>query len=105
MAFVYSLQTAADFADAIGNIFFRFRSLEECPPGESSSATSYRSVANEIVESAKSHFNGEYIYECNGREKDGAVIHAIITFGEFLYPPTSGEAASTIAAWNRQGEM
>ena len=69
--------------------------------GESSSASSYRSVANEIVESAKGHFNGEYIYECNGREKDGAVIHAIITFGEYLYPPTSSEAASTIAAWNR----
>lgn len=86
MAFVYSLQTAAEFADAIG---------------ESSSASSYRSVANEIVESAKGHFNGEYIYECNGREKDGAVIHAIITFGEYLYPPTSSEAASTIAAWNR----
>ena len=53
------------------------------------------------MESAKGHFNGEYIYECNGREKDGAVIHAIITFGEYLYPPTSSEAASTIAAWNR----
>ena len=85
MAFVYSLQTAAQFADAIG---------------ESSAAASYRSVADEIVESAKPHYNGQYIYECNGREKDGAVIHAIITFGEYLYPPTSPEAANTISAWN-----
>ena len=85
MAFVYSLNTAAQFADAIG---------------ESGAASSYRSVANEIVESAKGHYNGQYIYECNGREKDGAVIHAIITFGEYLYPPTSPEAASTVAAWN-----
>ena len=68
--------------------------------GESSAASSYRSVANEIVESAKPHYNGQYIYECNGREKDGAVIHAIITFGEYLYPPTSPEAAATVAAWN-----
>merc|ERR1719378_1938013 len=85
MAFVYSLNTAAEFADAIG---------------ESSSASTYRNVANEIVESAKGHYNGQYIYECNGREKDGAVIHAIITFGQYLYPPTSQEAASTVQAWN-----
>ena len=68
--------------------------------GESSSASTYRNVANDIVESAKGHYNGQYIYECNGREKDGAVIHAIITFGQYLYPPTSQEAASTVQAWN-----
>ena len=34
------------------------------------------------MEAARGHYNGEYIYECHGREKDGAVIHAIITFGE-----------------------
>merc|ERR1719378_346310 len=47
MAFVYSLNTAADFADAVG---------------ESSAASNYRGVANEIVESAKGHFNGDFIY-------------------------------------------
>ena len=57
-------------------------------------------MAGEIVESARPHYNGQYIYECHGREKDGAVIHAIITFGEYLYPPTSSEAADTVAAWN-----
>jgi len=85
MAFVYSLNTAAQFADALG---------------ESSIAATYRSVAEEIVDSARHHYNGQYIYECDGREKDGAVIHAIITFGEFLYPPTSAEAAGTVSAWN-----
>merc|ERR1711936_989710 len=85
MAFVYSLNTAAQFASALG---------------ESSTAESYRNTANEIVESAKHHYNGEYIYECNGREKDGAVIHAIITFGEHLFPPSSAEAAGTVSAWN-----
>merc|ERR550517_655585 len=85
MAFVYSLQTAAQFASALG---------------ESSLAESYRSTADEIVESAKHHYNGQYIYECDGREKDGAVIHAIITFGEYLFPPTSPEAAGTVSAWN-----
>ena len=50
--------------------------------GEASTAASYREVAGEIVEAARGHYNGEYIYECHGREKDGAVIHAIITFGE-----------------------
>merc|ERR1719295_617122 len=86
MAFVYSLNTAADFADAVG---------------ESSAASNYRGVANEIVESAKGHFNGDFIYECHGREKDGAVIHAIITFGEFLHNPASSEAAKTVATYNR----
>ena len=50
--------------------------------GEASTAATYREVAGEIVEAARGHYNGEYIYECHGREKDGAVIHAIITFGE-----------------------
>merc|ERR1712029_93160 len=85
MAFAYSLNVAADFADSIGE----------------SAGSGYRSVANEIVESAKGHFNGNFIYECNGREKDGAVIHAIITFGEFLHNPASSEAAKTVATYNR----
>ena len=44
---------------------------------------------------------GEYIFEAHGREKDGAVIHAIITFGEFLHNPASSEAAKTVATYNR----
>ena len=102
MAFVYSLNTAAQFADAIGGVdtISYMSLLSKQSIGESSSAQEYRSVADEIVESARHHYNGQYIYECNGREKDGAVIHAIITFGEFLYPPTSAEAAGTVSAWN-----
>merc|ERR1712013_252714 len=84
MAFAYSLHAAADFADSIGE----------------SAGSQYRSVANEVIDSAKGHFNGNFIYECNGREKDGSVIHAIITFGEYIYPPSSSEAAKTISAYN-----
>jgi hypothetical protein len=36
-----------------------------------------------------------------GREKDGAVIHAIVTFGEFLHNPGSQEAAQTVKAFNQ----
>ena len=101
MAFVYSLNTAAQFASALGLKLVIFNNITNIRhPGESSTAESYRNTANEIVESAKHHYNGEYIYECNGREKDGAVIHAIITFGEHLFPPSSAEAAGTVSAWN-----
>jgi len=84
MAFVYSLNAAADFADSIGQ-----------------DGGSWRSVASEIAEAAKPHFNGEFIYEAHGREKDGSVIHAIITFGEFLHPASSSEAAKTVDAFNK----
>ena len=63
--------------------FLRSSVTDKAPiTGEASTAASYREVAGEIVEAARGHYNGEYIYECHGREKDGAVIHAIITFGE-----------------------
>jgi len=84
MAFVYSLNAAADFADSIGQ-----------------DGGSWRSVASEIAEAARPHFNGEFIYEAHGREKDGSVIHAIITFGEFLHPASSSEAAKTVDAFNK----
>ena len=38
-----------------------------------------------------------YIYESTNRPFDGAVIHSIATFGEFLFPPESEEAAATVA--------
>lgn len=84
MAFVYSLNQAADFADLIG---------------ETAMVTTYRKVAEEIGETAKEHWRaGEgYIYESQNRPYDGAVIHAIATFGEYLFAPDSQEAASTIA--------
>jgi len=87
MGFVYSLNVAADFADRIGD--------------NSMLAQQYRDKAAEILESAKGHWNGEFIYETMdaGRQQDGSVIHAIATFGEYLYGPSSDEAAATIATY------
>lgn len=47
------------------------------------------------------HFNGRYIYQADGREVDGAVIHSIATFGESLFKPSSEEVAKTIQAYNK----
>jgi len=65
--------------------------------GESAGAQ-YRSKANEILEATKPHYGkfGDYIYECDVRPQDGAVIHSIATFGEYIYGPSSNEAAATI---------
>jgi len=80
--FIYSLNTAADFADMIGE----------------SAGQGYRNKANEILEATKPHYGkfGNYIYECDSRPEDGAVIHSIATFGEYIYGPSSNEAAATI---------
>lgn len=37
-----------------------------------------------------------YIYESTNRPYDGAVIHSIATFGEYLFGPETEEAASTV---------
>ena len=48
------------------------------------SGQEYRNKANEILEATKPHYGkfGNYIYECDVRPEDGAVIHSIATFGE-----------------------
>lgn len=87
MAYVYSLNSAADFADSIGEAIggsWRFLTFLGRVKFDCS-----RSLASEIAASAAGHFNGEFIYEAHGREKDGAVIHAIVTFGEFLQTLTT----------------
>merc|ERR1719244_210664 len=81
MAYIYSLNQAADFADLIG---------------ESSASTIYRSVADVVATAITTHWNGNYLTESTNRPDDGAVIHAITTFGEYLYPANSQEAAGTI---------
>ena len=65
--YIYSLNTAANFAEMIGE-----------------SGQEYRNKANEILEATKPHYGkfGNYIYECDVRPEDGAVIHSIATFGE-----------------------
>jgi len=87
MAYIYSLKTAATFANAIGQI---------------SDAAAYLNVAENIKGATRSHWNGQYIYESSNRPKDGATIHAIAAFGKGadLFPPSSSEAAATIAVLN-----
>ena len=69
--FIYSLNVAADFADMIGE----------------SAGQEYRNKANEILEATKPHYGkfGDYIYECDNRPQDGAVIHSIATFGNIIW--------------------
>lgn len=79
MAYIYSLNVAADFADSIGQ-----------------SGAEYRAVAEEIKGETMGHWKDGFLYESTNRPYDGAVIHAIATFGEYLFPPSSSEAAATI---------
>jgi len=80
--YIYSLNVAADFADKIGEA-----------RGEE-----FRTKANEILGFTKDHYGkfGDFIYEAENRPYDGAVIHSIATFGEYIYGPASQEAAATI---------
>merc|ERR1711892_1065534 len=80
MAFIYCLNAAADFADQIGEGI----------------GSSYRTVAEDIKSVIVTHWNGKYLTESENRPDDGAVIHAITTFGKDLYQPDSEECAATI---------
>merc|ERR1712004_31367 len=68
--YIYSLNVAADFADKIGEA-----------RGEE-----FRTKANEILGFTKDHYGkfGDFIYEAENRPYDGAVIHSIATFGEYI---------------------
>jgi len=79
MAYIYSLNTAADFADQIGQ-----------------DGGNYRSVAETIKGETMGHWKDGFLYESTNRPYDGAVIHSIATFGQYLFPPESSEAAATI---------
>lgn len=79
-SFVFALNNAADFCDAVGD----------------SCAADYRRVAGDIANATKSHWTGEYIGESSNRMIDGAVIHAIASFGKYLFKPSGSEAASTL---------
>lgn len=62
----------------------------------------YASTANDIKDTLGGHWNGDYLWEAQGREQDGAVIHAIASFGKStVYGPTSEEAAATIKSYNQ----
>jgi glucoamylase len=82
MGYVDSLKQAAEFATAIN---------------ETDKASGYTALAATIADSLSEHWNGTYLYEAKGREQDGAVIHAIASFGKSTaYTPSSKEAAATI---------
>ena len=84
MAYVYSLNVAADFGDMIGK-----------------DGGAYRGLAEQIKAETTGHWKDGFIYESTNRPYDGAVIHSIATFGEYLYPPASEEAAATIKVLTR----
>ena len=79
MAYIYSLNAIADFGDMIGE-----------------SGAKYRDLAEEIKAATMTHWKDGFLYESTNRPYDGAVIHSIATFGQYLFPPESEEAAATI---------
>lgn len=85
MAYIYSLQTAAEFMTLLG---------------QSDLANQYTTLSNTIKDATKGHWNGTMIYESANRTLDGSVIHAISSFGKYLYGPTSSEAVATVKTYN-----
>lgn len=79
MGYVYSLNNAASLAQWIGQ-----------------DPTKYWSTANHIKDELRLHYNGNYLWESENREIDGAVIHAVTTFGSDLFGPLSPWTAKTI---------
>ena len=82
MSYIYSLNIASEFAEKLKD--------------EEVMAKTYKKMAKSIKISTKSHWNGKFIYQSQNRPKDGAVIHAIVTFGIHLFGPDTKEAISTI---------
>lgn len=87
MGYVDSLKLAAEFATSLN---------------EKDTASQYTALAGTIADSLSEHWNGTYLYEAKGREQDGAVIHAIASFGKSTaYTPTSSATAATIKQYNQ----
>jgi hypothetical protein len=84
MSYVYSLNNAATLAKLIGK-----------------RGDQYSQVAAVINATLNDHWNGQYLFESTNREQDGAVIHAVTTFGKNIYGPTSSMTASTINFYNK----
>lgn len=82
MGYVDSLKAASEFATALS---------------DSGKSGEYSQLMSTIKASLSDHWNGTYLFEAHGREQDGAVIHAIASFGKSTdYTPSSKEAAATI---------
>lgn len=87
MGYVDSLKKSAAFAKTVN---------------QNDKAATWEKLASTITDSLSEHWNGTYLYEAKGREQDGAVIHAIASFGAATaYTPTSKEAAATITSYNQ----
>jgi len=84
MAFVTALNKAAEFAQLSGV----------------ASPDRYSQAADAVKATVKAHWNGDYIVASQNRPKDGSTTHAIATLGEYIYGPTSAEAAKTIGVLN-----
>jgi len=81
MAYIYSLREAAGFAEAVGR---------------QNEAASLLATADVISAATVGHFRDGFLYESTNRPYDGAVIHAVATFGSTIFRPDSEEAAATI---------
>jgi len=68
MLYVYTLKNAADFANTIG---------------EGSLASAWSATSDSIKNSLSSHWNGKFLTSMPGREIDGSVLHAVVTFGKY----------------------
>jgi len=67
MLYAYTLNNAANFAKTIG---------------EADLSSTWVATANSIRMTMSSHWNGKMLTSMPGREIDGSVLHAIVTFGK-----------------------
>jgi glucoamylase len=70
--------------------------------GDSYSADRFARAANDISNQISSHWNGQFIYESQNRQKDTAVIIALneAYMNDTLFAPSSFYVASTIKTFN-----
>lgn len=70
--------------------------------GETSLANNYRQVASEIEKTLDKHWNGKFIFESSNREKDSAVISALVEGydNDGYLDPLDLKVAGTIKEFN-----
>lgn len=68
--------------------------------GDSAASSKYKATAETIKPTIFEHWNGTYVIESTNREKDSAVIHAMVELNEGLYDMTGKEVAGTINTLN-----
>merc|ERR1712070_929902 len=70
--------------------------------GDSARAAKYAQVAQQIDSSIMQHFNGNFVYEDQSRQKDSAVIEAFNKgyLNDGVFGPLSVEVAKTVQTLN-----